>query len=551
MNKRIEEILARIEECYLDLREELTGQEKKRRERVERKRKPRTKPEPRAPRIPRVEPPRRESTVRVSLEGITKEYGFADGGVATDQFGLFTATTMMYNGQATVVVANAQDDVGRTLTTTIRASHGDLSVMRILNIQAGFCQVVEVKDVFYWKGAKSDLPGLSEAAYAESGLSKVQNRTVFGSSSANEGGGMLIYPGVRYWADRDELGRSYARKILIGYMHRCPIFRFAMQPQAYDGPFPRTVGLVNPTVPVDRTSTFAPEGYAELEPKSGLPPKLMKLGTYDALDGQHRGRMGHVAAELARQGDPLGLYALKALADHEAACWCYETGQGDAQLAQGSMNSNNLGCVDILKHWPKGEGCPLLGREFGHALTIMANAAKYLEDASQYRMWLKTMIDTVLHVFDWGAGTPFMLFAEHQLTGQESSEWKKKARTEKFGKNIPLDESPRIVKTFELGIVLFGMRAARSVSFRWSELDLATARLARTFDERRSQLWCIDNPDWNSTEQAYWVDTQLIDEPTADIIQRAKKLSPVDSGNDAAAFQGDWGDALLRQPEAK
>ena len=336
--------------------------------------------------------------------------------------------------------------------------------------------------------------------------------------NANGGGGKLIYPNVRHWADAGPGGRKLAQDIMVGYAHRMPIFRWGRD--AFEQGRIEPVGLLGKVIG-DRTTDFSLKGYGGEYP--AMWPKVG--GTHDALDWSHRGRLTGVTAELARQGDPMAAIILDAIADDAHDCFTTDTGVDGRKEA----NTYRWDAHTVLKYHPKGKPY-IWGRKLGHALYALAAACQY-GDRERHLPNLRTLVDVVNHCWDHEYNTCYELNA----TDPEYGTILGQARF--FGSEIPEGKWPALVKTFELGIIHFGLLAAAKVLGEpW--IAARASHLHSAYKAHQNQVWCPGTPEYDSKDKGFWLDTILGTISIEDLSQMALTQSPIEGR--AASYPFAW-----------
>ena len=474
-----------------------------------------------------------EVQVNVSSEGYSESHQFAPGeGQQSLQVLLedFAVVQMMKNGKHELLIANAFPG-GRERSVVVSVIFpGEARQTHTMTLIQGGC------DIFVSEGevrsGGTDLPSVIDFHHdyitRQSEFQNIWGLELYGNANADEGGGSLVYGDHSPWADAGPLGRKMLRAIMMGYARRCPVFRWDR------GAF--SEGRIEPAAlpPVDRTRAFAPVGYGST---AGKLQKMPTVAGYRSLDGQHQGRIGHLAYESARQGELLGELILNAVADDVQASWIRNSLESDHQLQAFAKYDNDPSkvnfvwwcCQDIMKNYPKGVACHFIGREFGHAMSIIANRAKITHRFDHLKQ-AQVMQNTVKHCFSPRDATPFLLPAIDPVIRRAVSAWTHKVREEPFGANIPENRTPRVVKTFELGIILQGMEALYRCLGEGFELHDEIEAVWDFVDTNREQLHVFGHPEWQINDTVSWIQERLGLASSEDLMAIHMNSSPIGNG---------------------
>jgi len=317
-----------------------------------------------------------------------------------------------------------------------------------------------------------------------SGFESIDGVEFYGPKNANEGGGAGIYPHIAWWAG-SPLGLELALRAAVGWCNRQPMWHLdeSGDPTGHADPFRR----------LDRTRTFGRDGK-----------KLERLhGKFDALNSNHLGRLGHLLYFLAKQGNAFGRLALRVLADEVALGW---SRPGDLVLLSTPAAYSYFTCREILERYPGGQGCHLMGRGFGHDLTILANAEEIYP--GRYADDLEMIEQTLLHVWDEECAAVLAIPALDPIWGQPINAYQKKLNIDQ--ERIPPGEFPRIQRTFEEVLVHHGVERLNAVTGRAASIALgmrmALQRHGGSILSRirigSSQLRVLGHPDWSDPREA-------------------------------------------------
>ena len=310
-----------------------------------------------------------------------------------------------------------------------------------------------------------------------SGFESIDGVEYYGPKNANEGGGAGIYPHIDWWAG-SPLGLELALRAAVGWCNRQPIWHLDENggPAGHPRPFVHCL---------DKTRTFGRDGK-----------KLERLhGKFDALNSNHLGRLGHLLYFLAKHGNAFGKLALRVLADEVALGW---TRPGAPELVNAPTAYSFFTCREILERYPGGQGCHLMGRGFGHDLTILANAeaiypGRYADD-------LEMIERTLLHVWDEECAAVLAIPALDPIWGQPINAYKKKLNIDE--ERIPPGEFPRIQRTFEEVIVHHGVERLNAVTGRAASIALGMRMALQRHGGGSSQLRVLGHPDWSDPREA-------------------------------------------------
>jgi len=309
-----------------------------------------------------------------------------------------------------------------------------------------------------------------------SGFEAIDGVEYYGPKNANEGGGAGIYPHISWWAG-SPLGLELALRSAVGWCNRQPMWHLDENgdPTGHADTFRR----------LDKTRTVGRDGS-----------KLERLhGKFDPLNSNHLGRLGHLLYVLARHGNAFGKLALRVLADEVALGW---TRPGDLELMNAPAAYSYFTCREILDRYPPGQGCHLMGRGFGHDLTILVNAEEIYP--GRYADDLELIERTLLHVWDEECAAVLAIPALDPIWGQPINAYQKKLNIDQ--ERIPPGEFPRIQRTFEEVLVHHGVERLNAVTGRAASIALGMRMALQQHGGGSSQLRVLGHPDWSDPREA-------------------------------------------------
>jgi hypothetical protein len=238
---------------------------------------------------------------------------------------------------------------------------------KILVDRSGYSEILpgRIKPFFGDEGYDWGSPGpyarsecisrLKKWADSGDGFHDVGDYEVWGNHDINEGGASLIYPYNSYWSDHT-LGRMMAFRTMCGIAARCPVFRFDRQ------------SWMAGTLEFATIPSGLGYGGCQIDEVEGY----YRAGAHDpnnSIDHAHLGRIGHLARKLKDEGFLLAGLVQKALVEDIRLTWDLPTTHKGTK-----KNLAKWSAYDFLDYWPAGVGSTVMGRPFGHALTVIAES---------------------------------------------------------------------------------------------------------------------------------------------------------------------------------